>query len=124
MLSTPNEAIVVRRLQLVLKYLMDRLALFVEKEGAGAAPFIFSNESSEAKTAAKYLVQLDLIEDAKELTDAWVELHEWLIGPVLNETLASIVADHPEQEQMLRENAGKFPSLRTVDSSSVGITVG
>lgn len=96
MVSNPEKALVVRRLQLLLKYLTERLELFLESDGADSKGLIFI-DIDEAKTAAKCLVELNLFEDAQELAEAWIRLHKWAVGPVMNEVLSAITSSDPER---------------------------
>jgi hypothetical protein len=116
MLSNSNEVFVIRRLHVVLKFLIDGLNAFVESDGANATPFIFVR-TDEAKTAAKYLLQLNLNEDAMEIATAWIKQRDWFVGPGTDEILASIAADDPKWGKRFRNLLG-IPQPEELDVSS------
>jgi hypothetical protein len=115
--SQNTQDLVQRRLQISLSSLLGKLEQFVEADGKDLTALVFY-DIEEARTAVGCLAQLRLHVDASRLTERWIQLHKWALGPVMNGVLAEIASKEPEQREWLRAIFGPFPSSEEMETAT------
>jgi hypothetical protein len=113
MTSQPSEQIVYQRLRHSLTSLLCGLDAFlaqVANNERNASKHWLRVSKDEVLRTAAYLSQVGLNADAQQLADSAGTLHGWQFYSVLPEAFADCAAKRPENDHMMRQLFGNFPS--------------